>query len=47
MRTTITITTETWKRLNDLKQTPNDSFDSVVNKLLDNRRENNAPNEHR
>jgi predicted CopG family antitoxin len=33
--TSIRIKVKTWQRLNDLKQGPGDSFDEVINRLLD------------
>jgi len=34
-KTLIAVTKENWKRLNDLKETPADTFDSVITRLLD------------
>ena len=32
--TTIAIDNETWKKLNELKESPKDTYDDIINKLL-------------
>jgi|AKVG01.1.fsa_nt_gi predicted CopG family antitoxin len=34
-KTTVEIDTETWRRLNHQKESPTDTFDTVIRRLLD------------
>jgi hypothetical protein len=34
-RHTVVVSDKTWKRLNELRDSPSDTFDSVVNKLIE------------
>lgn len=34
-KTNVEVSRATWKRLNGLKQAPGDSFDDVINRLID------------
>ena len=33
-KTTITVSNETWRKLNDLKRTPKEKMDFIINKLI-------------
>jgi len=33
-RTTIWVSEDTWKKLNDMKEAPEDTFDSVINRII-------------
>lgn len=33
-KTNVEVSRATWKRLNELKQAPGDSFDDVINRLI-------------